>query len=812
MIFDNTGVPITTSISPFEAAKTMASSVCPNNAMSEPSPARRNYPATGKTALEKDWEFTALLQSIPQAVIYLNADGTICMMNAAAERIVGVSKDQLMQATVFDIHMNALNEDGSVLHPDKNPILRAIKEGVAVRDAVIGIMSRKNGQCRWMKITALPHRLPDGNMPAEVFVTFEEITERRIAQQNLQKAEERYRHLFNSIGDGISLVSINDDGTPGKIIDVNDELCRILGYTRNEMLSFKPPDICEMSFDLWQESITQLRKSKHAIFELVGIAADGHRIPVEMNNHIIDFEGKPHYLSIARDLTERKKTERKLLESEKRFREMFETSADGIATTDFEGNITDCNRAFISMLGYSTLEELLSKSFRDFSPAEYHDLDRKMIRGTIEKGYCDVYEKEYLRKDGGRFPVNIRRWLQRDSTDRPIGQWAIIRNISEKKRMDAEIMKARHIESLSKLAGGIAHDFNNLLGGIFGYIDIARELADSPVKTGEYLTKAVKMIGRAKNLTQRFLTFSKGGAPVKSLCSIADIIRDTVTLTLAGKNVVAQLKIAENLSFCDIDAAQIAQVINNILTNAQHAMPDGGTVMISVKNLRVSRKTNVPCANGAYVKITIKDHGCGIPKSILDHVFDPFAAPSPKGVGLGLSICHSVIKQHNGHIAIKSEVGKGTEVVIYLPASQEIAYKAENTTEKPIHGHGKILVMDDEDFVLEIAAKMLSSIGYTVKTVQHGEEAINVFKKSKEQGSPFDAIILDLTVTGGMGGAKTCENLLHIDPGANVIASSGFSNDPVMANPAKFGFKAILKKPYLSGELSAILHKLVPEG
>jgi PAS domain S-box-containing protein len=338
---------------------------------------------------------------------------------------------------------------------------------------------------------------------------------------------------------------------------------------------------------------------------------------VEVNSHLIELGGKQVVLSISRDISERLQAQQKLLESERRYREMFETSADGIVTMNLEGIILDCNQAFLAMLGYATTSDIVMKSFLTLTPEDYHKLDIQMTHETRINGYSKVYEKEYLRQNGERFFVNIRRWLIRDNNDSPAGMWAIVRDISEKKKMDAEILKAEHLESLSMLAGGIAHDFNNLLGGIFGYIDIAREFADSPEKTNEYLDKALKSLDRAKDLSQRLLTFAKGGAPIKKAANMAEVVLDAVTLACAGQNVKPRLKFAKNLPTCEIDIAQISRVFNNLVVNAVQAMPEGGTIGISTDAIAVTTALGLTCADGNYVRVSVYDTGCGIPKDMI---------------------------------------------------------------------------------------------------------------------------------------------------------------------------------------------------
>jgi PAS domain S-box-containing protein len=731
----------------------------------------------------------------------------------AAETIHGPGCHMVTGYTNEDFQKNLLLWI-TMVHPDDRQLVRDFFNKALDKPIVNPIQHRiirKDGIERWVRNTPVFHFNEKG-----VLLSYDglvqDITENKLAERAVFLAKERYRQLFNSISDAVSLAEFPDGDTPGKFVDVNEAHCRLLEYSREELLSHTPmTDSITMDISLSAGITHTLRKDKHALFESTLLSKNGRKVPVEINAHVIDLEGKPYLLSIVRDITKRKTNEALLRESERRFREMFETSVDGIVTTDLDGRIVDCNQAFLSLLDYSTVKEVVSLSFCDLTPPEYHDLDNAMLLEARGNGHSPVYEKEYLRKNGERFPVNIRRWLRLDIADKPVGLWSIVRDITEKKKTDAELLKSQHLQSLSLLSGGIAHDFNNLLGGIFGYIDIAREFADSPAKTNEYLDKALKSLDRAKDLSQRLLTFSKGGTPSKKLTNLADLVKDSVALSLSGKNVRAKISIARDLASCDVDASQIGRVINNVVTNAVQAMPDGGTVSVVAKNLRVSQKSGLPLKDGPYVRISIQDTGTGIPDTLLCKVFDPFFTTKPKGTGLGLSICQSIISKHDGHIAIASTAGKGAEVILYLPASREKAAVQGKKSTAPLHGHGKILVMDDEDFVLDIATQMLTKMGYSAVTAQHGDEALAKYVKAMDNGAPFDAVMLDLTIPGGMGGAKTCERLLKINPAVKVIASSGYSNDPVMASPQKYGFKTVLKKPYVTEELSEVLLRLLKE-
>ena len=369
--------------------------------------------------------------------------------------------------------------------------------------------------------------------------------------------------------------------------------------------------------------------------------------------------------------------------------------------------------------------------------------------------------------------------------------------IYEKHKIQEELLKAKKLESVSVLAGGLAHDFNNILAAIMGNISLALLYTDHDDKRHKLLAEAEKASLRAKDLTQQLLTFSKGGEPVKTLASIEEVIRDSANFVLRGSNVQCKYHFTKDLWPVEVDSGQISQVIQNIVINARHAMPDGGIIDVTCENYDKTQKDRLLTQADSYLKITIQDSGVGMPLKLLDKIFDPYFSTKREGSGLGLAICHSIISKHNGYIKVESVQGEGASFIFYLPAlkGQQPAEQLGEETFQVI-GSGKALVMDDEEIIRDIAGEMLSYSGYHVTFAKNGEESIDFYKKEMETGIPFDFVILDLTIPGGMGGKEAIKKILQIDPKAKVIVSSGYSNDPVMANYKEYGFSGVIAKPF----------------
>jgi CheY-like chemotaxis protein len=375
--------------------------------------------------------------------------------------------------------------------------------------------------------------------------------------------------------------------------------------------------------------------------------------------------------------------------------------------------------------------------------------------------------------------------------------------------MEEELQNIEKLESVGIMAGGIAHDFNNILTAIAGSISLAKVSAESGSKLSEILIDAEKACFQAKNLTNQLLTFSKGGAPIKKVARIEELIINSANFASRGSNVNCFFSIPDNLWPVEVDEGQIAQVIHNLVINAVQAMREGGSVKITAENIVVAAKNIMSLDHGDYIKISVKDDGIGIPKDHMKRIFDPYFTTKSEGSGLGLATTFSIIKYHNGHIDVTSEIGRGTTFTVYMPASKEKYPINVHERYKARKGEGKILLMDDEHSVRTTVCKMLQHLGYEVEIASNGDEAIAFYQKALKSVRPFHAVIMDLTIRGGMGGQETIHNLLKIDPYVKAIVSSGYFNDPIMSDYRKYGFCGVIPKPYEIEDLSALLRRII---
>jgi PAS domain S-box-containing protein len=380
-----------------------------------------------------------------------------------------------------------------------------------------------------------------------------------------------------------------------------------------------------------------------------------------------------------------------------------------------------------------------------------------------------------------------------------------IKLAEERLRVEELLFHSQKLESLGVLAGGIAHDFNNILTGILGNVSLAQMFLDETHKSYKPLCYAEKAALRAAELATQLLTFAKGGAPVKKPLSLAESIKESVSLALRGANVNCVVRVAEDLHAVEADAGQMSQVFHNIIINAVQAMPGGGTLTIGAENVTLAAGNQLALPQGACVRVTFADEGCGMAQEMQHKIFDPYYTTKSGGSGLGLASVHSIVRKHDGHIGVRSAVGSGTVFTLHLPsigAAITPAASAEPSLAGGTEAKGKVLVMDDEALIRNLATQLLQHLGYGVTSCANGEEAVTLYGAAMRSGAPFLAAIIDLTIPGGMGGKEAAQRILAIDPAARLIVSSGYSSDPVMADFVNHGFCAAMAKPYRVADLA----------
>ncbi len=507
---------------------------------------------------------------------------------------------------------------------------------------------------------------------------------------------------------------------------------------------------------------------------------------------------------LQQEIKERKQAERALQESEELYRSLVENANESIIVIK-DGIIKFANPMAEQVFSCSA-DRITSLPFLEFIHPDdrYLILERpkkRLIKGKPENPF--IYR--LIACDGNT------RHIQENSAKIEWGGssaiLALLTDITEFKKMEEEMLKADKLEAIGLLAGGIAHDFNNYLATFLANISLAKLFKDDKAKIEEKLANMEKATLRAKDLSNQLFTFARGGAPFKEKISIKQLIMDDIKFALSGSQVHPDIIIDAGLHMVYADAGQLSQVLNNIAINAVQAMPEGGALQVRAENTSPA-DSSLPLPQGPYVKITIRDGGTGIPAKYLPKIFDPFFTTKDKGRGLGLATSYSIIKKHDGHLKVESEMGVGTSFYIFLPA---ISPAATNSSVKDtvFQGKGKILIMDDEEDLLTATGETLTTLGYDVTLSRNGGQAVELFTRALEQNQPFNLVILDLTIPGGMGGKQTIKEMLKLDPGVKAIVASGYSNDPILVSFGDYGFKAAVKKPFTLEKLSETIKNIL---
>ncbi len=542
---------------------------------------------------------------------------------------------------------------------------------------------------------------------------------------------------------------------------------------------------------------------------------DGTRIPVIVSSTPL-FDSGGHVsaaIVIFDDITELKNAATVLMEEKDKARQYWNLAGTMLVAIDANAIVTDVNKKACEVMEYDRNEIIGKNWFDTFIPESTRDYMKTMFR-EIATGSIDAFKPNeitsVLTKSGEERTVSWYNSIIRDKNRMFAGTLSSGEDITNRKKIEEELQKIEKLDSIGTLAGGIAHDFNNILTAILGNISFALEQDTHNPQLLAALQEAEKASLRAQKLTQQLLTFSRGGAPVKKTISLVALIEEASSFALRGSKVKPEYSIMPDLWAVEADEGQINQVIHNLVKNAVEAMPEGGVIRINAENDTVDENRNLMLSPGKYVRIDIIDSGTGISDKYLDRMFEPFFTTKAKGSGLGLATSYSIIKNHGGYINLESEEGRGTTFHVYLPATEKRAIvKKDKPAHRIIKGKGKILIMDDEEMIRTMLATVLKLAGYRSVLVNDGAEAVRQYVDAAASGEPFDAVIMDLTIPGGMGGKDAVKKLLEQDPDVKVIVSSGYANDPIMAEYKKYGFSAVVTKPYAADKIGKTLRSLL---
>jgi PAS domain S-box-containing protein len=630
----------------------------------------------------------------------------------------------------------------------------------------------------------------------------------------LTELQSQYSSFVDSAHEGIISADLH-----GTIVSWNPAAEAIFGFQPEEIIGRSTLVLLEEGYrDLYQKGLEDISYGDpvaHPIqrpLELTGLRKTGESFPLEISLTSWKVGLDTHYGFILRDISDRKRLEQSLVAEKDRLVTTLQSLEEGIITTDREGRITFFNPLAEQITEWAHQDALtrpFQEVFRLSHEASRHEDETTLQFSPASSALTDPNAPlQLITKHGLQRTISMRETPIRDHSSHLMGTVIVFHDLTDQHRQQDEQQRISKLNSLGVLAGGLAHDFNNLLTTILGNVFVAklRMIPQDPL--AKNLEQAEHACLRAKELTQQLLTFAKGGAPIKTSVELGDLLRKSTIFALSGSSISCHFDIPNDLWPLDADASQLRQVIQNITINARQSMSQGGHFSIRVENTTLHSRPTLPSSTlspGNYVIIAFEDQGTGIKDQDLPNIFDPYFTTKPGASGLGLATAHSIIQQHQGHISVHSEIGKGTTFTVYLPSS----YSTVNIDPQVIpKGRGRILVMDDEQCICRMVEDALTQFGYEVTVVQDGQAAIDLFSEALTSGENFDAILLDLTIPGGMGGKEAIQHLRRLDPHVKAIVTSGYSDDPIMSDFQAYGFQGILVKPYKIIDLAKTLESL----
>ncbi len=757
---------------------------------------------------ESENKYRELVENLNDVVYSVSNEGKITYVSPSVESIIGYTDDELIGRPF-----------GELLHIDDQAMVSEAFMDVLhnkLKPTEYRIRSKSN-EFRWVRTSSSP--IYSNGRVTGLQGVLTDITERKQAEEALVNEKNLSEAIIESIP---GMLYVYDD--QGNHIRHNKRHEEMTGYSAEELSHLNPLSWYDDKADILrvESAINDVFAKGYGQVEAPMRIKNGEKLMMHFTGSKLVMNGKKYFVGVGTDITDRKQAEEALRESEEKYRTILETIPDPVVAYNSQHKITYINEAFERTYGWSK-NELINREI-DFVPPEEVENTKEAWQRTLA-GEKVFFETKRKTKDGRLLDIQLRTAILNDRFGNHLVSIVIHRDISERKRLEALLQQAHKMELVGTLAGGIAHDYNNLLAAIIGNISMAREETAPHSVMAELLHEAEQASLKARDLTHQFFTLSQGGHPIKGLGSIGNLLREIPERVQARDGIEYTFSIQNDLWPVLYDPKQMGHSISNLLMNAVEAMPQGGCITIQAENQFIENKnesSEVPFKEGKYVRISIKDEGRGIPEEHLDRIFDPYFSTKDRGVqkgmGLGLASAYAIVQKHGGRIVVHSKTGLGTTVTIYLPAAEE--KREEESAKQKSDDIGlstssvqttikRILFMDDEESLRNLAQKMLERLGYEVETVKDGVEATLKYKEQMDSGEPFDAVILDLTIKGGMGGDQAIKELIKIDPDVKAIVSSGYFNDPIITNFKEYGFQGAMPKPYQKVDLETVLKKVL---
>jgi PAS domain S-box-containing protein len=730
--------------------------------------------------------------------IAISHAGIIRYANRAFCHIFGCAQDdEVVETTLFDFFDVEFRDTLR----ERN---RLRESGVKVPISYDAIGLRKDGERFPFHVDVEAIELSEG---LSTIIFLSDISERLKSEDRLRESEEKYRLIFEQSPAGIFYFDRNL-----VIQDCNNRFIEILKSSRDNLVGLDMHVLQDKGvLPVMESAISGIQGFYES--DYLATSSDAR---IVVNLRTVPIRGSDGSVlgaaGIVEDITGKAMALRDFHSERERLSVTLRSIGDGVITTDIKGRVTLLNAVAENLTGW-TQEEAIGIKINDIfrlvdeqtrSPIP-SPVDKVMDSGLIH----DLPQRTMLvARDGREFCIADSCAPIRDRESKIIGVVLVFRDITEKRYMEIELEKHERLESIGILAGGIAHDFNNILTAIVGNISLAKLYSPRGQEIYSVLEEAENAAMRAKDLTNQLLTFSRGGMPVKKLATLGGIIKEAAGFVLRGSRVRCIYEIDDDLWAAEVDTGQIGQVVQNLVINAEQAMPGGGFMRISAKNFE-NLDGSMGILPGRYIKIIVSDQGCGIPPEQQTKIFDPYYTTKEHGSGLGLSVAYSIVIKHGGYMSVDSTVGLGSVFTLMLPASSEfLEYGGSDEAVQPM-ASGRVLIMDDDEHIRNVSKRMLVAMGFEPVTSRDGLEAIAHFREASDNGRPFDAVILDLTIPGGMGGLECLKALMIIDPCVRAIVSSGYSNDPIISEYKNYGFKGFIAKPYRADDIRLMIEKVL---
>jgi PAS domain S-box-containing protein len=731
---------------------------------------------------------------VPHGIFAKDSSGRHIFANPALAELAGLSVEQIIGKDDFDLVAN--REEAEAYRAADLVVMESGKKMVISEEPRTDL----SGRTRFLHTIKVPFTVPETGEQAVLGVCMD-ITERRQTEESLAL----FRNLVDGSPDAIEVI----DPETGQFLDVNTTGCKRLGYSREEMLALKLADIdVEKDYrTLWPVVVEEIKKAGFAAVIGQHRRKDGTTFPVEVNARYINLN-RGYMVAVVRDITERKRIE-------SRFRLLVDSNVQGVLFWTRDGKIFGANDSFLKLVHY-TREDLEAGriNWMELTPPEFAHLDRRALEEITATGVCTPYEKEFILTDGSRVPVFLGSAAFKDNPDEGV---AFVLDLTERKKLEQQFLRAQRMESIGTLAGGVAHDLNNILAPIMMSIHLLKGFADDP-EAKDILETIEASAKRGADIVKQVLSFARGLEGERVEVQPKHLIKDleTIIKDTFPRDIRLQFSVPNNAWMILGDATQIHQILLNLCINARDAMPGGGSLTIGVENCTLDEHyaaMNSQAKAGRHVLISVTDSGTGMPPELLDKIFEPFFTTKERGqgTGLGLSTVFAIVKSHGGFINVYSEVGKGTNFKIYLPASETPSDEQRKLAQQVSMPRGKgetVLVIDDEPSILNIAGKTLQSFGYKVLTATDGADGMAVYLEHKNE----IAVVLTDMMMPIMDGPATIHALTRIDPNLKIIAASGLNTHGEITKVTGMGIKHFLTKPYTAAILLKTLRAILDKG